>query len=76
LDYTRKILDHGVWLIKSGVSFHMTPHGEWFFRYEKFNVGDSFLGDDLTARITGHGRVKLLLNDGRIRKLPWDFHIP
>jgi hypothetical protein len=25
--------DRDVWLIDSGVSYHMTPHKEWFFEY-------------------------------------------
>jgi hypothetical protein len=62
--------DHGVWLIDSGASYHMTPHREWFSEYEKYDGGDVFLGDDSTAKILLCGRVKLLLNDGRIRTLP------
>jgi hypothetical protein len=54
----------------------MTPHREWFSEYEKYDGGDVFLGDDLTTKILGRGRVKLLLNDGRIRNLPGVLHIP
>jgi hypothetical protein len=54
----------------------MTPHKEWFCEYEKYNGGDVFLGDDSTTKIIGHGRVKLLLKDGRIRTLLGVFHIP
>jgi hypothetical protein len=68
--------DHGVWLIDSGASYHMTPHREWFSEYEKYDGGDVFLGDDSTTKILGRGRVKLLLNDGRIRTLPGVLHIP
>jgi hypothetical protein len=68
--------DRDVWLIDSGVSYHMTPHREWFPEYEKYDGGDVFLGDDSTASIMGHGRVKLLLKDGRIRTLPGVLHIP
>ena len=53
----------------------MTPHREWFFEYEKYN-GNVFLGDDSPKKIMGRGRVKLLLNDGRIRSLPGVLHIP
>jgi hypothetical protein len=67
---------HDVWLINSGASYHMTPHREWFCEYEKYNGGDVFLGDDSTTKIMGHGRVKLLLKDGRIRTLPRFLHIP
>jgi hypothetical protein len=32
--------DHGVWLIDSCASYHMTPHREWFSEYEKYDGGD------------------------------------
>ena len=63
------------WLIDSGASFHMTPHREWFSEYEKYN-GNVFLGDDSPNKIMRHGRVKLLLNDGRIKTLPGVLQIP
>jgi hypothetical protein len=69
-------VDHDVWLIDSGASYHMTPHREWFSEYEKYDGGDVFLGDDSKSKIMGRGRVKLLLKDGRIRTLPGVLHIP
>jgi hypothetical protein len=69
-------VDRDVWLIESGVSYHMTPHKEWFSEYEKYDGGDVFLGDESTTKILGHGRVKLLLKYGRIRTLPGVLHIP
>jgi hypothetical protein len=54
----------------------MTPHREWFSKYEKYDGADVFLGDDSIAKILGRGRVKLLLNDGRIRTLHGVLHIP
>jgi hypothetical protein len=68
--------DRDVWLIESGASYHMTPHREWFSEYEKYDGGDVFLGDDSKEKILGCGRVKSLLNDGRIRTLPGVLHIP
>jgi hypothetical protein len=53
----------------------MTPHREWFNEYEKYDGGDGFLGDDLTNKIMGRGRVKLLLKYGRIFTLPGFLHI-
>jgi hypothetical protein len=64
-----------VWFIKSGASFHMTPHREWFSEYEKYDGGDVFLGDGSTTKIMGRGRVKLLLKHGRIKTLPIFMHI-
>jgi hypothetical protein len=68
--------DHEAWLIDSGASFHMTPHREWFYEYEKYDGGNVFLANDSTTRIIGKGRVKLRLIDGRIRTLLGVLHIP
>jgi hypothetical protein len=54
----------------------MTPHRDWFSKYEKYDGGDVFLGDDSTTKILGRGRVKLLLKYGRIITLPRVLHIP
>jgi hypothetical protein len=43
---------HDVWLIDSGASYHMNPHKEWFSKYEKYDGGDVFLGDDSTTKKT------------------------
>eukprot|EP00253_Pinus_taeda_P005726 PITA_05726 len=69
-------VDHEAWLIDSGASFHFTPHREWFCEYEKYDGGDVFIGDDRKARIVGCGKVKLKLQDGRVRTLPGVLHIP
>jgi hypothetical protein len=45
--------DHEAWLVDSRESFHMTPHREWFFEYERYDGGNVFLGDDSTTRIIG-----------------------
>jgi hypothetical protein len=69
-------VDHDIWLINLGASYHMNPHREWLCEYEKYDGGDVFLGDELTTKIMGRGRVKLLLKDGRIRNFPGVLHIP
>ena len=69
-------VDHESWLIDSGASFHFTPHREWFCKYEKYDGGYVFLGDDRKARIIRRGKVKLKLQGGRIRTLPGVLHIP
>jgi hypothetical protein len=68
-------VDHEAWLVDSGASFHMTPHREWFYGYERYDGGNVLLGDDLTTRIIRRGKVKLRLTDGRIRTLPGVLHI-
>jgi hypothetical protein len=67
--------DRVVWLIKLGASYHMTPHREWFYEYEKYDGGDVFLGDESIDKIMGCGRVKLFLKDGRTRTLLGVLHI-
>jgi hypothetical protein len=67
---------HDVWLIESGASYHMTPHREWFSKYEKYDGGDVFLGDDSTKKIMGREKIKLLLKYGRIRTLSRVLNIP
>ena len=69
-------VDHELWLIDSGATFHYTPHREWFCEYEKYDGADIFLGDDRKARIVGCGKFKLKLQGGRIRKLPSVLYIP
>ena len=69
-------LDHEAWLIDSGATFHFTPHREWFYEDEKYDVGDVFLGDDRKAKIVGSGKVKFNLQGGRVRTLPGVLHIP
>jgi hypothetical protein len=54
----------------------MTPHREWFYKYERYEGKDVFLGDDSTTNIFGQERVRLILQDGRARTLPGVLHIP
>ena len=63
------------WLIDSSASFYMAPHKEWFYEYERYNQ-NVFLGYDSSNKTIGCGRVKLLLNDGRIKTLSGVLHIP
>ena len=67
--------EHDFWLIDLGASFHITPHREWFYEYEKHN-GNVFLGDNSLKKNIVRSRVKLLLNNGRIKILLVVLHIP
>jgi hypothetical protein len=71
LDSSSKHAYHEEWLVDSGASFHMTPHREWFFKYERYDGGD-----ESKTKIIGQGKFKLNLMDGRIRTLPSVLHIP
>ena len=50
---SRKFIDHEAWLVNSSTSFHMTPQREWFCKYERFDSGDIFLGDESIIIILG-----------------------
>eukprot|EP00253_Pinus_taeda_P036102 PITA_36102 len=76
LAYSSMHVDHEAWLIKSSASFHFTPHREWLYKYEKYDGGDVFLGDDRKARYIGCGKVNLNLEGGRVRTLSCVLHIP
>ena len=69
-------VDHNVWLIDLGASFHFIPHREWFYKCEKYDGGHVFLGDDRKARIFSHRQLKLKLQVGRIITLMGVLHIP
>jgi hypothetical protein len=69
-------VDHEAWLIDSGASFHMTPHKEWFCKYERYDGGYVFLGDGSIAKIIGRGKFKLDLMNRRIITLHGVLHIP
>ena len=46
-------VDHEAWMINPGASFHMAPHKECFWEYERYEGGDVFLRYDSTYRIIG-----------------------
>jgi hypothetical protein len=76
LDSSSTHTDHEAWLVDSGTSFHMTPHMESFYEYERYDGGDVSLGDESTTKIIGRGKFKLKLMDGRIITFPGVLHIP
>ena len=64
------------WLIKLGASFHMNPNRNWFSKYEKFDGGKVYLGDNLVFDIVDHGSIHVKFFDGRIRRFDGVLHIP
>jgi hypothetical protein len=36
LDSSSTHVDNEAWMVDSGASFHMTPHREWFYEYERY----------------------------------------
>lgn len=47
-----------VWLIELGASFHMTSHRDWFSKYEEYDGGKVYLGDESHLKTISCGRVK------------------
>ena len=45
------------WLLDSGASFHVTPHREWFTRYDAKSLGTVRLGDSRQCDVVGIGDV-------------------
>ena len=76
LNSTSTQSNHNSWLIDFGTSYHMTPHKEWFFLYEKIDSGDVLQGDDSLTKIVQRGKVCLKLKYRRIETLPKVLHIP
>ena len=52
------------WLLDSGASFHVTPHREWFTRYEAKPLGTVRLGDSHQCDVIGIGDVMIQFSDG------------
>jgi hypothetical protein len=62
------VLDNNVWYVDSGVSKHMTSHGEWFrdtrdLKTLRFVETD----DDITHPITQINKVPLSMHDGQTK---------
>lgn len=55
-----------VWLTDSGASFQMTSHRGWFSKYEEYDGGKMYLGDDSHLKIIGRGRFKIQFLDGGV----------
>ena len=47
------------WIMDSGASFHVTPHCEWFTRYDAKRTRRVRLGNDFACDIKGIDDIKL-----------------
>jgi hypothetical protein len=61
LALTSTQFDQYVWFIELGSSYHMKPHREWLCKYEQYEGGEVFLGDESTTKIVERGIVRLIL---------------
>ena len=53
----------------------MTPNRNWFSKYEKFDGGKVYLGDNSVLDIVGCGSIHVKFSDGRIRRFDGVLHI-
>jgi hypothetical protein len=68
---------NNVWYVDSGVSNHMTNHGEWFKDKKDLKTpGFVETGDDTTHPITQIGKVPLSMQDEQTKYLKDVFHVP
>ena len=63
------------WLIDSGASFHMTPNRNWFSKYEIFNGGKVYLGDNSVLDIVGCGSIHMNFSNDIIKRFDGVLHI-
>jgi hypothetical protein len=66
-----------VWYVDSGVSNHMTYHGEWFTDVKNLEKPSYIEMGDHTAHPIAHiENVPLVMQDGKIKYLSDVFHVP
>lgn len=65
-----------VWMIDLDTSFHMNPKKDWFSKYENYDGGKVYLGDDSFLDIVGHGSIHVKFIDGRVRQFDGVLYIP
>jgi hypothetical protein len=71
------VSDNNVWYVDSGVSNHMTSHGEWFRDTKDLKTpGFVEIGDDTTHPIRQIGKVPLSMQDGQTKYLKDVLHVP
>ncbi|KAE8688664.1 arginine/serine-rich protein 45-like [Hibiscus syriacus] len=56
-----------IWLIDSGVTYHMTSRREWFHHYEPVLGGSVYSCNDHALEIVGVRTIKLKMYDGTIK---------
>ena len=56
--------DDSSWIVDSGASFHVTPHGSFFTTYQSGDFGNVQMGNQGRSKIIGKGDVILTSNTG------------
>jgi len=63
------------WLLNSGASHHMCPHGNWFTSYEYVNGSSVFMGDNLSCQTIGMENIMIKMYDKIVRTLTSVTHV-
>jgi len=63
------------WVLDSGCTYHMCPHGDWFVTYEAVNTGIVLMGNDTECKVTRIRTVQMKTHDGVVRTLSKVQHI-
>ncbi|KAL4335295.1 hypothetical protein GQ457_07G015400 [Hibiscus cannabinus] len=61
-NYLNLAQDDCSWIVDSGASFHVTPHGDFFSTYQTGDFGAVKMGNQETSKIVGIGNVILKTN--------------
>ncbi|KAL4324380.1 hypothetical protein GQ457_11G032480 [Hibiscus cannabinus] len=61
-NYLNLAQDDCSWIVNSGASFHVTPHGDFFSTYQTGDFGVVKMGNQETSKIVGIGNVILKTN--------------
>ena len=64
------------WILDSGCTFHMCPNQESFFDYKEINGGKVLMGNDVSCRVYGIGKVAVKQFNGEVKVLTNVRHIP
>ena len=63
------------WILDSGASLYVTPHREWFSRYEEA-MGIVTLGNSFACDIVGIGDIPMVLSNGMRFVIENVHHVP
>ena len=68
--------DDSSWIVDSGASFHVTPHGSFFSSYQSGDFGTVQMGNQDMSKIVGIGNITLTTSTGRKLILKDVRHVP
>ena len=68
--------DDSSWIVDSGASFHVTPHGSFFSSYQSGDFGTVQMGNQDRSKIVGIGNITLTTSTGCKLVLKDVRHVP